>query len=354
MRALAVVPGTAGSAAIADLPEPDPREGAVLVETLSVGVCGTDEEIVAGEYGSPPAGDDHLVLGHESLGRVLEAPPGAGVRPGDLVVGIVRRPDPVPCYACAAGEWDACRNGRYREHGIKELHGFLRERYRAEPDALVRVAPELGRLGVLLEPTTIVAKAWQQIDAAGRRSSWHPRRVLVVGAGPIGLLAALLAVQRSLEVHVVDRVAGGLKPELVARLGAAYHEGPLAEACEEPDVVLECTGLPDLVFEAIEVTGNGGVTCLTGIGPPSQRVELDGGRLGRSLVLENRLVLGSVNANRTHYEAGAAALAAADLAWLERLVTRRVPLGSFGDALARRDEDVKVVIDLAPLPEASR
>ncbi len=133
MRALTVLPGVAGSGDVTELPEPDPSEGLVLVETLAIGVCGTDREILAGEYGEAPPGAERLVLGHESIGRVLEAPDGVGVQPGDLVVGIVRRPDPVPCSNCAVGEWDMCRNGQYTEHGIKALHGFARQRYRADP-----------------------------------------------------------------------------------------------------------------------------------------------------------------------------------------------------------------------------
>ena len=146
----------------------------MLVQGLQVGLCGTDAEIVSGGYGEAPPGADLLVLGHENLGRVLEAPPGCGLSPGDLVVGIVRRPDPVPCSACAAGEWDMCRNGRYVEHGIKGLHGFARERWRADVGAVVGVDAALADVGVLLEPTTIVAKAWEQIHRIGRRATSEP------------------------------------------------------------------------------------------------------------------------------------------------------------------------------------
>src|ERR671937_1921014 len=140
MRAITVRPGEAGSVRLEHVAEPPPEDGPVLVETLAVGVCGTDLEIVAGEYGWPPPGRQRLVLGHESLGRVVAADHGA-LRPGDLVVGIVREPDPVPCESCAAGEWDMCRNGRYTEHGIKELDGFMRQRYRIHPDDAVKVDP---------------------------------------------------------------------------------------------------------------------------------------------------------------------------------------------------------------------
>src|ERR671919_2714023 len=156
MRALTVTPLTAASARLADVPEPEPSEGSILVEAVAVGVDGTDQEIIEGAYGWAPPGKDRLVLGHESLGRVLEAPTDSGFDAGDLVVGIVRHPDPVPCINCAVGEWDMCRNGRYTEHGIKERDGFIRERYRLQSAMTVKVDPDLERLAVLTEPTSVV------------------------------------------------------------------------------------------------------------------------------------------------------------------------------------------------------
>ena len=167
MRAITVVPGQAGSARLDEVPEPPAEEGAVLVDGLALGICGTDGEIIRGEYGWAPEGAERLVLGHESLGRVRECPADSGLSPGDLVVGIVRRPDPVPCACCARGEWDFCRNGRYTERGIKELHGYGSERWRIEPEFAVRIDPGLADVGVLLEPTSVVAKAWEQIERIG-------------------------------------------------------------------------------------------------------------------------------------------------------------------------------------------
>ena len=224
MQAVTVEPGVAGSARLDDVPEPDPAMGSVLVEALGVGVCGTDVEIAGGLYGWAPPGEERLILGHESLGRVLDPGP-TGLAVGDHVVGVVRRPDPAPCPNCAVGEWDMCSNGGYTERGIKQVHGFMSERWRIEPEYVVRVDESLGALGVLMEPTTVVAKAWEQILAIGRRTFWDPHRVLVVGAGPIGLLAALIGVQGGAEVHVLDRVTTGPKPALVAELGATYHTG---------------------------------------------------------------------------------------------------------------------------------
>src|SRR5262245_44779986 len=220
MKAITVEPRRAGSVRLEDVPEPDPRGGSILVASIAVGVCGTDVEIADGQYGWPPPHRERLVPGHEPPGRVLEPGPASGIARGDLVVGIVRRPDPVPCPSCARGEWDMCRNGRYTERGIKEIDGFMAERWRIEPEYAMTVDASLGLLGVLLEPASVVAKAWEQVAAAGRRASWEPKTALVTGAGPMGLLAALFARERGLEVHVLDRVESGPKPAAVRALSA--------------------------------------------------------------------------------------------------------------------------------------
>lgn len=349
MKALTVIPLQAGSAALTDVEEPPASDGPILVQTLAVGICGTDIEILSGAYGWSPPGRDRLVLGHESLGRVLEAPAGGPVAAGDFVVGIVRRPDPVPCTSCAVLEWDFCRNGRYTERGIKEHDGYLSERYRITPDYVVKVDAQLGFLGVLLEPTSVVAKAWEEVDRVGGRAHWAPRTVLVTGAGPIGLLAALLGAQRGLDVHVLDRMTEGVKPDLVRALGGTYHSGKIADIGFHPDVVIECTGVSSVILDAMTSIGVGGVMCLTGVSSGGHAINFDEGALNRSMVLENVAVVGSVNANRRHYESAAAALAAADREWLAKLVTRRVPLEQWADALTRSDDDVKVVIEVQPV-----
>jgi glucose 1-dehydrogenase len=346
MRAITLDPGTPDSAELEEVPEPDPQEGSVLVDGVALGICGTDAEIVRGDYGEAPPGADRLILGHESLGRVAEAPPGSGLEPGDLVVGIVRRPDPVPCPSCAAGEWDFCRNGLYTERGIKALHGYGSERWRIEPEFAVRLDPALGLLGVLIEPTTVVAKAWEQIDRVLARATLGPERVLVTGAGPIGLLAALLADQRGYEVHVLDRATDGPKPELVRALGATYHASSVTDVEPAPDIIVEATGASQVVIDAMCHTGANGIVCLTGISSGGHQIALDAGVLNRMIVLQNDLVFGTVNANRRHYEAAAEALARADRDWLGSLITRRVPLGSWRDALERDQHDIKVVVEL--------
>ncbi len=347
MKALTVVPLHKGSAELSDVDDPPESDGPVLVQTLGVGICGTDIEILSGAYGWAPPGRERLVLGHESLGKVLEAPAGSPVAAGDLVVGIVRRPDPVPCSNCAVGEWDFCRNGQYTERGIKEHDGYLSERYRITPDFVVKVDASLGLLGVLLEPTSVVAKAWEQVDRIGGRAHWEPKTAVVTGAGPIGLLAALLGVQRGLDVHVIDQMTDGKKPDLVRQLGATYHTGAIPDACDAPDVIIECTGVSGLVLDAMEHVGANGVVCLTGVSSGGRSLAVDEGALNRTMVLANEAVVGSVNANRRHYEAGAGALAKADRSWLEQLVSRRVPMDQWQKALDRQPDDVKVVVEVS-------
>jgi threonine dehydrogenase-like Zn-dependent dehydrogenase len=347
MKAITVEPKKPETARLEDVPEPEARDGSILVEAIAVGVCGTDVEIVEGKYGWAPGGKTRLVLGHESLGRVVDPGPTGGLKRGDLVVGIVRRPDPVPCSNCAVGEWDMCRNGQYTERGIKQIDGFMSERWRIEPEYAMKVDSSLGLLGVLLEPTTVVTKAWEQIVAVGHRAFWEPRTVLVTGAGPIGLLAALLGKQRGLDVHVLDRVDSGPKPELVRSLGATYHSGKVAGIGFEPDVIVECTGVGQVIADSIRSIGAGGVVCLTGVGSGGHTTGPAMADVAAGAVLRNNVVVGSVNANKRHWYKAGEALARADRAWLARLVTRRERPNDFARALQRTPEDIKVVVQFA-------
>lgn len=347
MRAITIRPTVPNSAALTDVAEPRRIDGSVLVEAMALGVCGTDHEIVAGRYGEAPDGHERLILGHESLGRVREAPDGCGLAPGDHIVGIVRQPDPVPCPACQNGEWDMCRNGLYTEHGIKARHGFGAERFRIAPDFAVKVDPALGILGVLLEPTSVVAKAWDHCDRVWRLKSAPSRKLLVTGAGSIGLLGALLGMQRDYDVHVYDHNKTGPKPELVRALGGTYHSGELGElAALAPDIVMECTGVASVIATLLCDVAPDSVICLAGVGAPARR-EFDIGHFNRAMVLNNGTVFGTVNANRRHYAMAADSLARADRAWLARLITRRVPLARFSEALEKRRGDIKVVIEFS-------
>jgi glucose 1-dehydrogenase len=345
MRALVVQPGHSGSARVDEVGEPDPGDGEVLVQALSVGVCGTDREIVTGKYGEAPPGQQSLIIGHEAVGRVISDDSGSFAE-GDLVAGIVRRPDPVPCPNCAAGEWDMCRNGRYVECGIKQRHGFARDRWRIEAAYAIRLDPALQQCGALLEPTSVVAKAWEHVERIAARAVWQPHTVLITGAGPIGLLAALLGVQRGLTVHVLDRIPDGPKPDLVRALGATYHVGTVDRTGLTPDVVLECTGADSVIVDVLDAAGPGGIVCLTGVSSGGRRLMVDIGATNRDIVLENSVVFGSVNANRRHWTNAATALHSADPAWLASLITRRVPLERFAEAMTLQPSDVKVILDV--------
>jgi threonine dehydrogenase-like Zn-dependent dehydrogenase len=348
-RAITVQPNRVNSARLDRVGPADEHEGALLVAIKAIGICGTDREILSGKYGTAPNGHERLIIGHESLGRIIEAPRDSGFAAGDLVAGIVRRPDPVPCAHCAIGEWDLCSNGRYTERGIKERDGYAADIVRLEPEFAVRVDAALGIAGVLTEPASVVAKAWSEIECfASRSRATVKRSVLVTGAGPIGLLAAMMGVQRGLVVTIYDRAEGGLKPALTRDLGADYRSPSVRPLDNDTfDVILECTGASPVIMDMVNRLRPDGILCLTGVSSGGHTIDIDLGGLNREMVLENTLVFGSVNARRAHYDAGAAALARADRAWLERLISRRVRLEDWQRAFERESEDVKVVLEFA-------
>jgi threonine dehydrogenase-like Zn-dependent dehydrogenase len=336
VRALTLTWSGGGSAlGVRDLPGPSRADGDVLAETIAVSVCGTDREMAAGARGSAPPDRNWLIIGHESLGRVLESPEGSGLAPGDLVTGVVRRPDPVPCPACATGRPDLCENGLYTERGIRGRDGFASERFRVEADYAVRVDPALGLAGVLVEPASVVAKAWDQLDRVALRPR---RRALILGAGPIGLLAALLGVQRGLDVYVADVVDRGPKPRQVRALGASYHASP-DDVKGTFDTVVECSGA--LIDEAVRRTSPAGSACLVSAGGPGA-AGLNG--LSRDIVRGSKVIMGTVNSSRPHFTAAHDTLLRADREWLEGLLTTHVPLAGWRSAFARDREQIKAVI----------
>jgi threonine dehydrogenase-like Zn-dependent dehydrogenase len=361
MRAMTVVPGRPERSSVSDVGEPDPAEGPVLVKTHLVGLCGTDQEIIRHGVGSAPRGSAALVLGHEVVGEVVSAPAGCGLEVGALVAGVVRRPDPVPCPACARGEWDYCRNGGYVEHGIRGAAGFGRERWRSDPGFLVPLPGSLGDLGVLVEPMSVVCKALEVARYVSGRAYRETSRLLVTGAGPVGLLAAARGVQSGYQVTVLDQMATGLKPVLVRALGADYvHDLEAIGGDESPDVltasqsspfdiVLECSGAPEVTARAATTLQQGGAMVLIGIcavpATPSP-VSPTLGAITNALVRSNGAVVGTVNAGLRHYTQAVDALVGCDLDWLAQLLTSRLPLASWTEALTRPSaQDVKTVID---------
>ena len=353
MKAVGVTPGTAHSDELLELEEPIRHDGEAVVETLAIGVCGTDSELVAGLYGEPPPGEHRLVIGHESLGRVVEG--ADGLEAGELVAAIVRRPDPVPCPSCAIDEWDMCLNGRYTERGIKGRHGFLAERYTERPKFLVRVPDTLAAVGALVEPASIVEKGFEQIDRIQSRLRWEPKRAVVLGAGPVGLLAAAVARLRGLETTVYDRAREGPKPDLARQLGGQYVQAAdglkrdLGAENEHIDLIFEATGYSPLTFEAMDAVGTNGIVCLSGVSSGSRRLEISADSLNLEMVLENKVVFGTVNSNRRHFEAAVRDLADAERrwpGWLAQLITRRVAIERYAEALDRGEDDVKVVVEV--------
>ena len=339
MKAVAVFPGRAGTVHLAELARPRvsdvPNGRGVLVEVLRVGVDGTDKEINAAEYGEAPPGYEFLVLGHESLGRVLEVGPAVTeLAPGDLVVAMVRRPG-TSVYD-AIGLQDMTTDDAYFERGISRLHGYLSEAYVESADYLVLLPRSLGEVGVLLEPLTVVEKGIGQAYEIQRRLKiWKPQRAAVIGAGTIGLLATLALRLRGLEVDTFGREKKPhLNAGLLEQLGAAYlstQEETVAArvaARGRYDLVFECTGFSPMVFEGMAATGKNGVLVLSSITGGSRSVDgVPADKLNLDFVLGNKVMVGTVNAGRDAFETGVRDLIHAEAAypgWLAQLLTHRV------------------------------
>lgn len=358
MKAVAVIPGTRESLHVReDAPDPQPAEGEALVRVLEAGVCGTDVEIHQGLYGQAPAGSPFLILGHENLGVVEQAPPHSPVKPGDLVVSTVRRPCPDQCRPCICDENDMCLTGNFSERGISRLHGFMSERYAESPRYLVKIPSHLRGFAVLMEPLSIVEKGIEQAFRIQSRLAWDPRTAVVLGAGPVGMLAAAALRLRGLDTIVAAlEPEGGLKDTLLGEAGIRYLSTATTPLEALPsklgriDLVFEATGATVVVFAAMRLLGPDGVCILASVTGGQKVLEVDMATWNRDMVLGNRVVFGSVNAARRHFEAGARDLEAADArlpGWLGRLITRRLPFTEAPKALARTPDDIKVVLDFA-------
>src|SRR5207302_7094702 len=356
MRAVAVTPMQAGSARQVELPVPTATPGTALMRVLEVGIDGTDTEINEGLYGAAPPGSDFLVIGHEALSRVEAVGEGVlGFEPGDLVVSTVRRPD--DCPNCQSGESDMCLFGNYTERGIKGAHGYMGEHYSEKPDFMVKIPPALRPFAVLLEPLSIVEKAVFQAWKMQERMLWQPKRAVVLGAGPIGILCTILLRLRGLEVNVYAKSAPeSLQGQILNTLGAVYRsvdDHPVIRIREELgqiDFILEGTGNSTVAFQAMAQVGTNGVICLTGVSAGNRNVEIPADVINLQMVLGNRVAFGSVNANRRYFEAGVEHFQQAEQRWpgiFDRLLTRRVPFADFKSALDRRPEDIKTLLTVA-------
>jgi glucose 1-dehydrogenase len=359
MQAVAVLPGRRHSLHVRqDVPPPEARPDEAVVRMVEAGICGTDAEIHEGVWGRAPEGFEYLVLGHENLGVVESAPAGSALRPGELVVATVRRPcRREECPPCGSGRNDFCVTGLYHERGILGLHGFMSERYAESPGFLVPVPASLRRVAVLVEPLSVVEKGLEQALMAQERLPWSPSRAAVLGAGTVGILAAAVLRLHGFEVTVVSREPeGSPKDHLLADGGirfASTSTTPLDQmgARLGPfDLVFEATGAASVVFPAMALLAPNGVAVLSSVTAGEQRQAVDAGGWNRKMVLGNRMVLGTVNAGRRHFEQAVADLATAEArlpGWTSRLITRRLPCTEAERALERGPQDIKTVLEFA-------
>jgi threonine dehydrogenase-like Zn-dependent dehydrogenase len=315
----------------------------VLVRTLEVGVCGTDREISEGHFGVPPDKESLLVLGHEAL-AVVERD-GYGFSRGQLVTATVRR-SCGHCLACAEEAPDSCLSGDYSERGITRLHGYARELVAEDPEQLVAIPKSLRRTGVLAEPTSICERALRHARTIGGRQPWQLERALVIGVGAIGLVMTYLLRLADVEVWTVS-----LEPEseLVEQSGARYVSMQDTELAElgKFDLAIEAAGDAQLMLQTLGLLRRSGVACLLGIDPRQQTIELDGPVLGLDTILENRVLFGSVNAQRRDWLAAVADLERAQERWpeaLEHFVTLRVPLDRFQEAFEHRGGKATLIL----------
>ncbi len=346
MRAFAVTPRKPGSGRVVDIPHPEPGEGEVPVRVIEVGICGTDAEINMGLYGDPPKGEDILVLGHEALGRLED---------GSLVVPMVRRPCG-ECPNCIQGAQDMCETGRFREIGIKEAHGAIRDHITEAPERLIPIPKESRPYAVLTEPMSVVAKGLRHALFIQKRLIWTPRRALVLGAGPIGLLAAMTLRTMGWTVLVVARRSGdSIKAGIAEAAGAKYHSAkersiPELVADAEPfDLIFEATGSAVAAFDCIPGLAINGVLCLTSVTGGNAQKTIPIEKINYDMVLKNQLIFGTVNAHRSDYIAGLGHLKKIEDQFpglLEKLITARVSWDRAPELFDIQKDGIKTVFTL--------
>jgi glucose 1-dehydrogenase len=340
---LVTTPGSEHTTEVAEVADPSPAPGELLLRTLEVGVCGTDREISEGTFGVAPDDGERLLLGHEFLGVVEEG--GHGFERGDMVAATVRR-SCGHCEACAEGSPDACQTGDYFERGITRLDGFASELATERAEHLVAIPAALGRLGVLAEPSSICARAIRHARAVGERQPWRTERALVIGSGAIGMLSTYFLRLDGFEVWVAGRSTPPTpKSDLAEACGARYvstGETPLTRLAEETggfDLVIEAAGDAQVMLDTLALLRRNGVACLLGVDGRRRKVELDGPVLGVDTIIQNRALLGSVNAHARDWEDAVERLARARERWpdaLEQFVGLRVPVDRFADAFGFR------------------
>jgi glucose 1-dehydrogenase len=365
MKAIAVHPGKPNSIHLEDVPKPSleqiPGGRGVLVKVLRVGVDGTDKEINAAEYGAAPPGDDFLIIGHENFGVVEEVGPNVPdtIRPGTFVVASVRRPGS-SIYG-KIGLQDFTTDDVYYERGINLLHGYLTEYY-VEDDFVFPLPENLREVGVLLEPTTVAEKGINHAYEIQRRLKiWQPRRAAILGSGTIGLLMALAARLRGLELTVFSLPQKPYRnAELVEELGGTYvssADSSLAEVSDERgpfDLIMDATGFSPIIWEAAEVLGKNGVLVLSSITGGERKAEINSDKINQSFVLGNKVMVGTVNAAPADFRSGVDDLIKAEAlfpGWLKKLLTTPIHgLENYDEMIRALTEDrdaIKVYVEVA-------
>jgi threonine dehydrogenase-like Zn-dependent dehydrogenase len=354
MKAITTIPGSKNSVQITEIDEPRPKLNEVLIRISRLGIDGTDRDINAGFYGAPPEGENFLVVGHEALGTVESlGTEVSGFESGDLVVPTVRRSCPENCVNCRNSQSDMCLTGHYFEHGIYKLHGFASELAVTDASYLVKIPQDLADVAVLLEPTSIVEKALHQIYQIQSRLIWEPATALMLGAGPIGQLGTMLLRLKGLEVFTMARrPRDDLKAQLVEATGAKYinaKETSLDSLGMSFDIIIEGTGSAPVAINAVQHLGTNGVLCCLGVYGPSE-LTFEAGDLLREIVLRNKVVFGSVNANKRYFEMGLTDLQRIKEKFgsiLPKLFTSILKPADYKKAFDAQSEDIKAVIDFS-------
>jgi threonine dehydrogenase-like Zn-dependent dehydrogenase len=340
-----------------DMADPKMDADQIAVRMIRVGLCGTDAEINQGLYGKPPDGSEFLILGHENLGVVEQVGKKVkGWKAGDLVVATVRRPCGI-CPQCKAGENDMCSSGKYTERGIMRRHGFMAQYYVESPTFLNKIPKEIRDFAVLLEPMSVVQKGIDHTFLLQHRlKEWKPKFAMVLGAGPIGLLAAAVLRVRGLRTAVVGREdPSDYRAQIVKAIGAEYicvANQRLPDVPKEtglPDIVIEATGASRVVFDAMEILGPNGVLCLLSVTGGDTMNEEPIDLINQRLVLGNQVVFGSVNANPRHFKQGVKDFVAIDRKWpgvMHRLLTDRIPWENHKKWFGERGTGIKSTLEI--------
>ena len=368
MRAVAMFPAEKQIRVIDRKPPPFDADDQVRLRMIDVGVCGTDHEIAHFEYGVPPVGEPYLVMGHESLGQVVEVGSAVtGLKPGDLIVTTVRRPCGKPeCRPCAHDRPDFCRTGAYTERGIKGRHGFMTDEVIDHAKNMHLVPPSLADVAVLTEPLTIAEKALVELDSIWKRMPWidpnapaekvekRGANAVVLGAGPVGLLAALALMVRGFDTWVYSRESAvSSRAAWVESLGARYIESAtlpvdqLSRQVGNVDLIIEATGSAGVAFAALPAIGMNGIMVLTGVPGRPKDVIIDAERVMRDLVLENQILYGTVNAGPPSFANAITDLGRFLARWPKQtraLITGRFAPEAINDVLAGGKDAIKSVI----------